>query len=196
MSESAAANDRIIHPAPAQCVVSAGNQQPQNNPAVDAELEKAKVRKREAEEKQEQQEQREKSIKNLNKKLRMVNNICGPLCDYFKFQRNLNPEIRALIDLNQWMMLMFALKAAVKSQMDYDYMDIVEPPDNLKTAMANAYNNLDAVSDSYTESMKEIVKLHQNKSNPSAVVSNPSQPIPKQDNVDVLSSMTDSRLPQ
>src|SRR5579863_1510935 len=110
---------------------------------------------------EEKVQERENKIKNLTKQLRTINNICSPINDYMKFQQFVNPDIRVLMEINQWMLLVFACKAGAKTSIDCEYMDIIEPPLALKEAMATTYGNLDSLGDAFTSSMKEIVTLIQ-----------------------------------
>lgn len=200
MSDTSDSCNRIIDPAPAQAVVSAGNQNAGANRSVQPvqvvssqpTVTSSSQRNVESAE-SEKIKERERAIKDLNKQLRVVNNICDPICDYIKFQKNMNPEVRALIDINQWMMMLFALKAAVKTQIDYTYMDIQEPPSSLKESMTKAYDNLDSVSNAFSDSMKEVVNLLQSQSRlnkeSSPSTQNKSEP-------SVLEAMvSDNRLP-
>jgi hypothetical protein len=141
-------SEQIIRPAPAQTTVStesASSGAQSNNSEVD----KAKLR--------------EQAIKDLSKNLRMINNICGPLCDYAKFESSINPDIRVLLNINQWMIVMCALKAASKCSIDSAYMDISDPPESLKQTLKNVYTNLDSVTEAFSSSMKEIITLIQSR---------------------------------
>ena len=141
-------SNQIIHPAPDQTVVS-----PNTRPSVAEVVNVAKV----------EAEQREEAIKNLSKKLRTINNTCHPLNDYIKFQQCISPDIRVLLDLNQMMMFLCAIKASVKSNIDCEYMDITNPPESLKASMEKAYASVDFVADSFVVSLKQIVALMQSR---------------------------------
>ena len=144
----------IIQPAPAQTVVS--------NSSVAASIcaltEAEKTRERDQKIKE-----REINIKRLNKQLRQIHNICGPICEYMKFQNDINPDVRVILDLNQWMLMTLALKAAAKSIIDCDYADIIEPPQLLKQNMEKAYSDIDAVTDAVSSSMKSMIHVTQSR---------------------------------
>lgn len=135
-------------------------------------------------------EQREVAIKDLSKTLRTINNACDPLSDYFKFQQCISPDLRVLLDLNQWILLSCAMRVAVKSNIDCEYMNISDPPESLKTAMEKAYTAIDTVIDSFTTSMKQTIKLLQSRLvNPDSSFSS--------NTPGILSSMnSESKLPQ
>jgi hypothetical protein len=116
---------------------------------------------------------REDKIKCLNRQLRLINNTCGPIDEYIKFQTCLNPRLRMLSDINQWMLLMYTMKAVIKTDIDHEYMDITNPPDQLKMSMATAYDNLNLVSESFATSMKEILLLIQSEIEQQTVSSTP-----------------------
>ena len=197
-SESAA-SDQLIQPAPAQSSVASLGTIQSSVTSVPSETEKAVL---------EKAKERDDAIKRLNKYLRQIQNVCGPMSEYVKFQQNVNPDVRVLIDLNQWMLLMYGLKSVTKNEIDSQYMDIIEPPESLKIAMESAYDNLDSVSVTVENSIKEIISLVQSRiisgaqpsvSSFSPVCSSvspsvsPSQP---QSEFDVLTSMNShSRLP-
>ena len=157
MSDSKDVN-RIIDPAPAQTAISSIDCIACPSGAV-KEDETKKVADKAAD--------REMMIKDLSKTLRSINNVCDPINDYLKFRQCISPEVNVIIDLSQWSMVMYGIKAATKSAIDHDYMNIENPPDSLKESMIKAYSELDTVSDSFANSMKDVITLVQNKLVPS-----------------------------
>lgn len=143
----ASRSDRIIQPAPAQTAVSTSQQE-----SPEATLAASK-----------EAESRARKIKNLTKQLRMINNVCDPIRDFTKFQNFLSPDIRILLQMNQWVGLVYAFKAAIKSTIDDDYLDINDHPQTLKTAMEKTYTNIDSVCELMVSSMKEIITLEQSR---------------------------------
>lgn len=133
-------------------------------------------------------------VKNLSRTLRVINNICGPVCEYANFQRNLLPDVRIITDINQWMMAMYAIKGLLKGFIDDQYMNIQDPSQSLKQSMERAYNNIDLVSDSFAGSMKEVLTLVQSRLSQEQVTKQSSKL-----EHGILSTMiasTESRLPQ
>jgi len=142
------AMDQIIQPAPAQTAISSNpsrltstSNQPNND----------------------EREPREKKIKSLITKLRMISNVAGTAGEYVKFQRSMSPDIRIVLDVNQWMMLMLIGKATIKNIIDQEYMEISEPPPQLKQAMEKAYASIDSAYEAFSCSMKEILILAQSR---------------------------------
>ena len=169
----------IINPAPPSANVN------NNVPLVDKEKEK-------------QDKNKECTIRDLTRELRIINNICDPICEYNKFQQSINPELRVLIDINQWVGLIYMLKSAIKSQIDTSYMDIEDPPEVLKEAMLKTYNSMDHASQSIENSMKEIINLIQSGiySKSSCNTSNPISVTKCETKTDILKEMSsNSRLP-
>lgn len=106
---------------------------------------------------------RQSKINELRTKLQIINSVCEPICEFLNFHNSMNPEIRAVVDINHWMFLIYGLKAVVKELIDVEYLDIVEPPVPLKESMKKAYSNLNSVSDGFKSSMEEISLLLQDK---------------------------------
>jgi hypothetical protein len=105
--------------------------------------------------------ERERKISDLSKQLRSINNVCGPINEYIKFQSHTNTNIRVICDMNQLMLLMFAAKGIAKGVMDENYMNISDPPEELQRTMIKCYDNLDSVIESISKSIKEIIDLMQ-----------------------------------
>lgn len=166
-----------------------------NDPIISSAAESVAVPEKEKDEIKQNAQERERKIKNLTKQLRTINNVCSPINDYMKFQQFVSPDIRVLMEINQWMLMVFACKAGAKTSIDCEYMDIIEPPLALKEAMAATYNNLESVCESFTNSMKEIVILIQSRlTQPSSpVVATPSTPPSPNSSpsINILSAMTD-----
>lgn len=106
-------------------------------------------------------EKQENAIRSLTRDLRIINNICEPICEYSKFQQSIKPELRVLIDINQLIGLIYGLKSAVKSNIDSSYLDIKDPPEILKEAMLKTYDSIDHASQSIEKSMKEMIDMIQ-----------------------------------
>jgi hypothetical protein len=169
---SGSVSDQMINPAPAQSSISAtGSQQQASNEQIAL-----------------QANEKERKIKSLNKKLRLISNIAGPIGDYVKFQQSMSPDIRVVLDVNQWMILMFGAKAGIKSWIDEEYMDITDPSSALKQNMEKAYSSIDTACNAFTSSMKEIVVLAQSRlSQPNSTSSN------KMEN-NILTAMNDTSV--
>lgn len=172
MSDSSVSNERIIHPAPAQAAVSQVSTTLESDSSVSNErliqpapaqsiVSQVSTTSHEA-----SAEARDVNIRNLTKSLRTINNVCGPICEYMKFQRGLSPEHRVLIEINQWMLIMYGLKAMLRTEIDDNYMNITDPPRSLKQAMGEAYTNVDAVIESFSVSMKDIISMIQSRLTP------------------------------
>lgn len=203
MIESKNSNERIISAAPAQSSLLLSNDQPPVNTSLPIAINDIVYNSREA------------SIKNLTKRLRKINNICDPINDYLKFQKCMSNNDKILVDLNQWVALLYTLKSYVKDDIDQDYMDIIEQPAHLKQCMIKTYDNLDSVSNAFTESVKEIILTLKTPSpTPVPVLAMPSnsadttqvlpttrvvQPVSAPINESILEAMTseiiDTRLP-
>jgi hypothetical protein len=106
-------------------------------------------------------DKREDEIKRLREYLRRIDNICEPMTEYTIFQRNINPQIRMFIDIDKMMMVIYALKSAVKMELDEKYTNINNPSDSLRIGMENTYNNMDRLTQSLSDSMKQIIDLLQ-----------------------------------
>ncbi|CAH6420049.1 Hypothetical protein HVR_LOCUS1082 [uncultured virus] len=158
----------IISPAPAQvsvadviengriAAVAQRTQTEEQRRTRVAEAERIRV------ENEEKAKTREEKIKDFKRQTRILNNICGPFAEYMKFQQGINPEMRVIMDINQWMIMMLAAKSAITTMMEDNYVDIENPPEDVKTAMGTIYNNIDIVSQSFTNSMNQIVSMMQN----------------------------------
>lgn len=135
-------------------------------------------------------------IKDLRRILRVIDNICGPFNEYLKFNQCLKPEVRVLLDLNQSTMAFLAMKTLTKNLIDYQYMDIQEPSNQLMKAMEKTYANIDSVSDAIINSMKEMVTIMQNDITQNSPPETPTSPELSQESI--LSAMTaksEGRLP-
>lgn len=144
----------------------------------------------------------------LSRKLRVINNACDPLNDYIKFRQYMTPEIRVITDINQWVMFIALAKIAIKSYIDYEYMDIKDHPQTLKTAMEKAYNGIDSVGNSFISSMTEIISIMQSRTSESKHTTHPNivsatdlrsssdtSPSVSDSSLNIISSMTPDRLP-
>lgn len=139
--------DPIIQPAPAQATVTTNQSTTTSTTETHS---------------KNSEETNESRIKNLMKELRTINNVCASLNDFVKFQENIPPETRVIIESSYWVAFMYGLKAATKTMIDDKYMDITEPSQQLKQSMEKAYTSLDTVSDSFSRSMKDIIATMKN----------------------------------
>ena len=186
-SSSSSESEQIIQPAPAQTSVSTPTNARTSSPQSNNNSSSNSSRREGAS----NRSSREDHIRSLMKQLRIINNVCGPLTQYMAFQQHMSPEMRVVIDVNQWVGLMFAAKVGITSVIDQDYMDIVDPPESLKKSMETAYSNIDSVTNSFTESMKQIITVmqaHQAK----PLNSSSSIDTSVQSNISILSAMTSS----
>ena len=69
--------------------------------------------------------------------------------------------MRISFDLNQWIVMILALKAAGKNFIDEQYMDIENPPSDLNESMIRSYDNIDKVVDDFVKSITDIVLVLQ-----------------------------------
>jgi len=104
---------------------------------------------------------REYSIKSLKEKIRIIKNISQSLNDYMIFQQIIDPKLRVIIDANQWIMMLLAGKSVITSVIENDYDDIDDPPQDLRDAMEESYNNIESIVNAFTTSMTQIVTLMQ-----------------------------------
>lgn len=108
---------------------------------------------------------RSAQIEELKSYLCSVNNICEPINNYIKFQSCMNqtPEVKTLLMINQSVLLFNVLKSYIKNDINQDYMVIKDQPENLTESMTKTYDNLDALCESFTSSMKDVVRLIEEK---------------------------------
>lgn len=107
---------------------------------------------------------RAQKIDEFTKSLSIVKNACEPLNGYLKFQQCLTPEIRTLIALNYSILVMNVMKGVAKGALDWQFMDIRDPPETLKEGLTKAYSDIDGVVTTFENSMKDVVALIQPKS--------------------------------
>jgi len=167
-------SDNIINPAPAQ--ISFSSISNNNNSQVDLSPHDRSI---------------EDKINDLNRSLRIFKNISQPINQYLEFQQIMDPKLRVIIDVNQWVMLMLAGKSALISLIEDDYADIKDPPEDLIKSMHNFYNDIDILSDSFTNSMKQIITLMQ-----SQILSSPPDQIHSSETNSVLAAMSKSVHPK
>jgi len=135
-------SDVIIRPAPAQAEMVSGSIR--SIPLINIGAEDKKS------------DENNKQIKDLSKVLRAIDNVCGPLTEYLKFNQCLKPEIRVILDINQTTLMLLGLKVMVKNLVDIQYMDIQNPSSQLKDSMEKTYTNLETLTNDITKSMQEM----------------------------------------
>jgi len=128
------------------------------------------------------------NIQDLQFKLLVLSNICGPIKEHIQFRECMSPEIRVITDINQWVMILLGLKGVIKSSIDIDYMQIADPPMDLKCSMESAYNNIDETSAAFINSMKQITNIIQSRLSKSEDVVSPS--------ISILSAMNTKEIPK
>lgn len=128
---------------------------------------------------------REDRIKFLKEKLRIIKNVSQSLNNYMQFQQIMDPKLRVIIDANQWIMMLLVGKSVISSVIESDYVDIVDPPQDLKDALEESYNNVESIVNAFTTSMTQIVTLMQ-----SQLLN-----VPPSESPNILSSMNNSILP-
>lgn len=134
-------SDPIIDPAPAQvCVGNSADQTPTSIVSPNKSDDK---------------------IAELKKILRVIKNTSQPLDQYLQFQQILDPRIRVLVDINQWVLMMTGTKSAIISMIDNEYVKIKNPPEDLIDDMEDAYDNIDLVYNAFIKSMKQTINLIQ-----------------------------------
>ena len=158
MSGSHISSEPIINPAPAQVFIS--------DSAIQADQRRSQqvVHTRTGngvETITDMEKSRENKIKDLKQQLRVIKNIAQPLNQYMQFQQIMDPKLRVIIEVNQWIMLLLAGKSALTSAIGDTYADISEPPGDLMIAMEEGYNNIDSTVNNFTASMSQIVTLMQ-----------------------------------
>ena len=58
-------------------------------------------------------------------------------------------------------MMLLAGKSVITSVIENDYDDIDDPPQDLRDAMEESYNNIESIVNAFTTSMTQIVTLMQ-----------------------------------
>lgn len=91
----------------------------------------------------------------------MINNICGSVNDYLKFQESIPAKIRIMTESSYWVAIMYGTKAAIKNMIDDEYMSIPDQSPALKQSMEKTYASLDCLSEGFARSMKDIVNIFQ-----------------------------------
>src|SRR5436853_4163095 len=135
-------------------------------------------------------EERGTEIKILTKRLRTINNICDGIKGNIEFQKCMSAENKVLVEVNQWITLMYTMRTYIKNSIDSDYMDIIEPPQSLKHSMSKTYTVLDDVSAAFSNSMRDIVLMSQMPKVVPMDIPACSQSAPSQsDNMNILESM-------
>lgn len=101
------------------------------------------------------------AVEEFDSRITIINNICDPICEYNNFQCSMRPEIKIIIDMNNWVMLTIALKTALKTLTEISYKNIENPSSDVIADMEKAREKLDLVGDLIMNSMKDVITLVQ-----------------------------------
>jgi len=187
MSESYISSEPIINPAPAQVSI--------NDSTIQVEERRSQqvIQTRTTEV---ISTSREDKIRDLKQQLRVIKNVSQPINQYIQFRQIMDPKLRVIIDVNQWIMLLLAAKGAITTMIEDTYVDIAEPPEDLMQAMSEGYNNIDSVVSAFTSSMSEIVTLMQTQLASTPLTTNQSiSDVPNNSIVTSMTTATQRRLP-
>lgn len=108
-------------------------------------------------------EKRDRKIKRLEEHLRIINTICTPFTQHVTFQQCMDPDIKIISDANQWAMISFALKATITGWIDDEFHQIDDPSRTLQRDMTKTLSNLNSTVEIFTNSMKEMITISQNR---------------------------------
>lgn len=90
-----------------------------------------------------EQIEREKKIKQLSENLRFINKSCEGICTYLEFQKNMSPQMKTSLIMNQIVMMSLGIKTYLTTDIDNKYLDINQPPENVNNLMADTKENLE-----------------------------------------------------
>ena len=102
-------------------------------------------------------------ISDLMNIITAIDNISVPLDQHMLFQQSLAPEIRIIIEANQWLLAFVMFRAFIKTFVTVSYSEINNPPAELTKGVGRTQSNIDILGDSFNGSMRQIISLMHSK---------------------------------
>lgn len=108
------------------------------------------------------QEQQARRIKNLQKTLRLINNIADPIQQSIAIeQQYLSPQLQIIVRTSQLINLALIMKAVMKCGLDDEYGEIDNPSPSLQASIIAGHQSIDTLIKMCVDSLSETINFVQ-----------------------------------